>query len=181
MSRINPVDPETIEPETARSLAAVRKKLGVLPNLFTTIAHSPVALDSYLKLMETLSLGRLSSKQRELIAIAVAQHNSCGYCLSAHAALGAGVGLSKMDIEHARSGSARHPVDNVIIDFALKVLDARGAVSNEDLASIRKSGADDGIVVEILANVVLNILTNYLNRLAETAIDFPIISLDSVA
>ena len=92
MPRINPVDLDKTDPETADALAAVKAKLGVLPNLFTTFARSPAALKGYLQFSDAVAGGRLTSKQRELIAIAVAQENSCGYCLSAHAAIGKAVG-----------------------------------------------------------------------------------------
>ena len=32
-----------------------------------------------------------------------------------------------------------------------------------------------GEVVEIIANTVLNVFTNYLNQVAETEIDFPVV------
>jgi AhpD family alkylhydroperoxidase len=104
MPRINPVDPESSDAKTAATLQAVEKKLGILPNIFTTFAQSPAALNSYVRLGESLAGGRLTARQRERIALAVAQENACQYCLSAHAAIGQGAGLSRDDIARARSG-----------------------------------------------------------------------------
>jgi hypothetical protein len=49
----------------------------------------------------------------------------------------------------------------------------RGEVSDSDLKQARTSGLTDGDIVETVANVVLNILTNYVNHVARTAVDFP--------
>lgn len=181
MTRILPVDLNSTDTATADTLAAVKGKLGILPNLFTTLARSSVALNGYLQLSDTVAEGRLTSKQREMIAIAVAQENSCGYCLSAHAAIGKSVGLEENVIASVRKGSAVDVIDNAIIKFSLNVVRSHGDVSDDALNAIRIEIEDDGIILEIITNVVLNILSNYVNRVADTEIDFPAIQLGDVA
>ena len=181
MPRIAPIDPQSTNPATAETLAAVKAKLGVLPNLFTTLAHSPAALNGYLQLGETLSKGRLTSRQREMIAIAVAQENRCEYCLSAHAAIGKGAGLSGEDIDRARNGGATDALDDAITDFAVQLVRGRATVTSEQLQAIRDAGVNDGLVMEIIAHVALNVLTNYVNRVADTEVDFPRVDLLSAA
>ena len=102
MSRILPVELNKTDPTTAKTLDAVKEKLGMLPNIFTTFALSPASLNGYLELSGALAGGALTDKQRELISITVAQENACEYCLSAHAAIGKGVGLGDIEIENAR-------------------------------------------------------------------------------
>ena len=177
MPRINPVVMDNLDPDTAEVLETVKTKLGALPNIFTTFAQSPVALNGYLQLSDTLSHGQLTSKQRELIAIAVAQQNQCGYCLSAHAAIGKGAGLENDDVMGARKGMASSPQNEAIVKFALQVVRTQGAVSDEDLTNIVKTCGHEGIALEIASNVALNIMTNYMNRLADTEIDFPNVDL----
>ena len=182
MPRIHPVDINSVDSKTAETLMAVKNKLGALPNIFTTFARSPVTLNAYLQFSETLAQGQLNVKQRELIAIAVAQQNECAYCLSAHAAIGKGAGLNDDDITQARQAQAATDKDQAMLHFAQDVVRTQGAVSDEALAGIRADcGGDDGRVLEIVSNVVLNIMTNYLNRLAETQIDFPALDLKTVA
>jgi len=181
MPRIKPAVLDNLDTSTAGVLAAVTEKMGSLPNIFTTFAHSPVTLNGYLQLSDTLSKGKLTAAQRELIAVAVAQENQCGYCLSAHAAIGKSVGLTEDDIAQAQQGKAVRPKDQAIINFAIQVMHAQGAVSDEALATILGVLNDEGCVLEIVSNVILNTMTNYLNRLAGTQIDFPIMELDVCA
>ena len=39
----------------------------------------------------------------------------------------------------------------------------------------RKAGIDDGLMMEIVAHVAANTLTNYANELAGSEIDFPVV------
>jgi alkylhydroperoxidase family enzyme len=41
------------------------------------------------------------------------------------------------------------------------------------VAALRAEGFDDASVVEIVVTVALNVLTNYVNNVAQTDIDFP--------
>ncbi len=181
MPRIEPLATHQADAKTAATLKAVQLKLGVLPNMFSTLAHAPAVLTSYLQLSETLGQGRLNARQREMIAIAVAQQNQCEYCLSAHAALGKGAGLTDGDIERAREGAAIEVLDAAVLRLALAVTASRGGITDNDLAASRQDGLDDGLIMEVVGQVALNVLTNYVNRVAGTVVDFPLLKLDSVA
>jgi len=181
MPRILPVNLDQTDTRTSATLKGVKAKLGFLPNLFTTLAQAPAALNGYLQLSESLSQGRLSTRQREMIALTVAQENACGYCLSAHAAIGQGAGLSNEDIERARQGGARDPRDAAVTELALHIVQSRADLSDGALSAARQAGLDDGLVIEIIAHVALNVLTNYVNRIAGTDVDFPVVDLAPAA
>lgn len=176
MPRIQPVNPDTAEPAVKATLDAVRKKFGgKLPNLISTFARSPVALGGYVALSESLSKGRLSAKQREIVALATAQVNRCEYCLSAHSLAGKHAGLTPDDLQAARRGNAQEPTDAAVAALARKVTEARGHVADADLAAARAAGLDDGLIIEVVANVVANVFTNFTNNVAKTEVDFPIV------
>jgi hypothetical protein len=48
MPRIHPVRIETAEPKTAELLKGVKQKLGMVPNLISTMAQSPATTNAYL-------------------------------------------------------------------------------------------------------------------------------------
>jgi len=183
MSRIN--IPASIEaaPAAAKSLLeAVKKQMGSVPNLFRAVANSPAALEGYLGLNGALAKGSLDSKTRERIAIAVAEVNGCGYCLSAHTYIGKNVAkLDDAEITANRSGVSNDLKANAAVHFAVKVVNERGHVSDADIAAVKAAGFDDAQVVEIVLHVALNTLTNYVNEVAKTEIDFPVVALRSAA
>jgi len=51
----------------------------------------------------------------------------------------------------------------------------RGHVSDADIAAIRDAGFSDAQIVEIVALVAEDSFTNYLNEVAKTDIDFPVV------
>lgn len=177
MSRIQPLQTDKADATTAATLKAVEAKLRVLPNMFTTMAHAPAVLNGYLQLSESLSRGSLNARQREMIALAVAEANQCEYCLSAHAALGKLAGLNPQDIDLARSGSAVSNVDAAVLRLALHIVDTRGGVSDAELEAARAAGLNDKEILEVVGQVAVNVLTNYVNRLADTETDFPLVKL----
>jgi len=145
----------------------------MVPNLFATMANSASALDGYLGLKKTLSRGRLTDRQREIVSLAVAQEDECRYCLSAHTQLAKAAGLSEADALKARSGDGDDPFERTLASFAKAIVRERGHLSDEELESARKAGIDDGLVMEIIANIALDTFTNYTNEVADTEIDFP--------
>ena len=175
MSRIAPVVSSNVDSKVATTLSQVEKSLGMVPNLFATMANAPVALDGFLSLSKTLSRGRLTARQREIVALAVGQENECRYCLSAHTASSRGVGLNDAGALKARNGDGDDPFERALASFAKAIVRRRGHLSNEELESARGAGIDDGLVIEIIANVALNTFTNYVNEVADTEIDFPVV------
>ena len=66
--------PASIEASPAAAqpmLQAVKKQLGVVPNLFRLVGTSPAALEGYLGLNGALAKGVLEAPTRERIALAV--------------------------------------------------------------------------------------------------------------
>ncbi len=173
MSRLQPLQPETATGKAKELLAAVQGKLGLVPNMTRVMANSPAVLDGYLGLSGALSKGTLPSKLREQIALAVAEKNGCEYCLAAHSTIGKMVGLSADQILDSRRSSAVDPKVDALLQFASKVVQVQGKVSDADLQLVRNAGYDDGAIAEVVANVALSIFTNYFNHVADTDIDFP--------
>jgi uncharacterized peroxidase-related enzyme len=176
-NRIQPVDPQKVSDKTGRLLGQVRAKLGLVPNLFRVLANAPVALEGYVNFSAALAGGTLDDRTREQIALAVAESNLCGYCLSAHAFLGQKAGLNPDEIANAVRASAADPQIDAILKLARTIVVQRGEVSDSDLQRARAAGLTEGEVVETVANVALNIFTNYINHVARTAVDFPQLTL----
>ena len=181
MSRIP--TPATIDaaPEAARPLLeAVNKQLGSVPNLFRIVANSPVALEGYLGLNGALGKGKLPAAVREGIALAVAQANGCGYCLAAHTFLGTNlVKLSEAEVAMNRKGGSGNAKVAAAIGFALSITKNRGMVAEAELSAVRAAGYSDAELVEIVAHVALNTLTNYINEVFGTEVDFPVVAVNA--
>jgi uncharacterized peroxidase-related enzyme len=178
MYRITPVNSENADSKVAATLSQVKSRLGKVPNFLATLANAPAALDGFLSLSKSLSRGRLSTRQREILALAVAQENDCQYCLSAHTESATTLGLSPAEVLKAREGNSDDSFEHSLTRFAKNIIHQRGLVSDEDLDIARRAGIDDGLMLEVVANVALNTLSNYANRLADTEIDFAVVRVE---
>lgn len=183
MTRISiPTTIETAPVAAQPLLEGVKAKLGSAPNLFRLLAVSPAALEGYLGLSGALGHGSLDARTRERIALAVAEYNGCGYCTSAHSFIGKNMaGLTDGEIAANRNGSSTDAKAAAAVEFAVKVVDARGHVADADVAAVKLAGYSDADVIEIVLHVALNTLTNYVNEVAQTTIDFPVVKARNAA
>jgi len=155
-------------------LDAVKKQLGVVPNLMKMVGNSPAALEGYLSLNTALGKGMIDAKTRERIALSIAEINGCSYCLSAHTYLGKNVAkLDDAEILANRNGSSSDPKAAAAVHFAVRVALERGHVADADISAVKAAGYSNAEIVEIVLHVALNTLTNYVNEVAQTEIDFP--------
>ena len=111
MYRVSPVISENAESKVAATLSQVKASLGKVPNFLATLANAPAALDGFLSLTKALARGRLSARQREILALAVAQENECQYCLSAHTESAKAVGIRGANVLKAREGNSDDPFE----------------------------------------------------------------------
>lgn len=173
MTRINPIQTEEAEGQVAQQLNAIHSKMGMTPNLIRTMAQSSATLSGYLGLSGALEKASLSRREREQIALAVAEANGCHYCLAAHSAAGKANGLSDLEIRDARRGHATAGREEAILAFTTETVAKRGQVSDDALHRARQAGLTDGEITEIVASVALNLFTNYMNLVAHIDVDFP--------
>lgn len=178
MQRIPAVDHASATGKAKQLLDGVQAHLGITPNLMKTLAVSPAALDGYLKFGAALGNGVLDAKFREQLALAIAQANSCEYCLSAHSAIGKSTGLTDAEIRSSREAEAADAKRAASLRFAQTVVVQRGDVSDEAIARVRAAGFTDAEITEIVGAVAINIFTNYFNLVARTEVDFPFVAVN---
>lgn len=181
MPRIQPIHPDAATGETATHYATTKKLFGRVPNLFATAGNAPSTLGAMLGMFANVGKGTLGAKVGEQIAIAVAQSNGCGYCLSAHSAIGTMHGLPPAELAAAKAATSATPKTAALLRLAVAINTARGKVSDAVLAEARSAGITDAEIVEVVGHVALNVFTNYLNNVSGTEIDFPVVALDAAA
>jgi alkylhydroperoxidase family enzyme len=89
-----------------------------------------------------------------------------------------GTELAKITPEDAalnRKGRSTDAKAEAAVTFASKVARLRGRVSDDDIAAVKRAGYSEGQIVEIIALVAENVMTNFLNNVAQTEIDFPVV------
>jgi len=174
MTRIQPLQPTQANEKTQKLLDGVQRGLGMVPNMFKTLAHSSAGLSGYLNFNQALG-GALSPTLREQIALAVANINGCDYCASAHTLLGRNAGISEAELTANLAGQSSDERTQAALSFARAIVEQRGHVTDTELAQIKEAGFTESDIVEIVSVVALNVFTNYFNLVAEPEIDFPFV------
>lgn len=182
MSRISIPAADQTPAASLPLLDAVNKQFGVVPNLMKMLGNSAAALGGFLNLSGALAKGTIGAKTGARIALAIAEFNGCGYCLAAHTYLGKNLAkLDDADIAANRNGTSSDAKASAAVRFAVSVAQERGQVSDAAIRAVKVAGYSDGEVMEIVAHVALNILTNYVNKVAQTEIDFPEVEMRQAA
>jgi uncharacterized peroxidase-related enzyme len=177
MSRITLIDQHNANVEQQALLDAIQGQLGMVPNFLKVFANSPVALQAFLGLHGVANAGSLSPQTRERIALALAQQNTCEYCLSAHTAIGRKAGLTGDEIAAARAGSSEDAKAAVAVKLARSLVEHKGDITTAELIEAREAGYTDADIVEIITHVGMNLLTNILGKASRVDIDFPKVAL----
>jgi uncharacterized peroxidase-related enzyme len=173
MPVIDPVDPNNADEAQKQVLNTVQEKMGRIPNVLGTLAHSPAALNAYLGFSGAMQEARLSQALREKVALLVSEANDCDYCRAAHTAIAKMAGVDADAAAAARVGQAADEREQAVLDFSRRILEKKGWVGEEAVNLAREAGLSDAEIVETLAATVQAIYTNYLNHIAGTTTDFP--------
>ena len=175
MPRIPPLSTEDA-PEAAQPMLKGLEQLGQVSNFLRTVANSPAALEGYLGLIRGLSKSSLPPGIARSIALAIAEYNGSDYSLSSNVHLArTAEKLCDAEITANRNGFSNSPKAEAAVRFGLAVARARGHVSPEQLDALITAGYSHAQAVEIVHHVALAILSSYLNEVAGTVIDFPVV------
>ncbi|XLS28317.1 carboxymuconolactone decarboxylase family protein [Flavobacteriaceae bacterium M23B6Z8] len=151
----------------------LEKSIGFVPNLFATYAHSDTALKTYLDLSGAKT--SLSSKEKEVVNLAVSQVNECIYCLSAHTAIGKMNGFNEGQIVEFRAGySSFNEKLSALAALAKNLTENRGAAAPEILENFFNAGYTKGNLVDVIVLVGDKTISNYLHKTTQVPVDFPV-------
>lgn len=162
----------TVSPANQALFDKLKAGLGMVPNLYATLAHSDHALATYLTLQNARS--SLNVKEREVINLVVSQVNECAYCLAAHTAIGAMVGFTPAQIIGIRKGGASFDAKlDALAKLVKSAAENRGHADPALIEAFFAAGYNEGNLVDTVMVIGDKIITNYLHALTQVAIDFP--------
>jgi AhpD family alkylhydroperoxidase len=172
MKTVNVPTREQVSPANQIMFDNLSKALGMVPNLYATMAHSENGLTKYLAFQGAKT--SLSNKEKEAVNLVVSEVNGCRYCQSAHTVLGKMNGFSESEVLDLRGGTSSNPKLNSLIGLAKEITETKGRVSESKLEAFYASGYNDGSLVDLILQISDKIAMNYLHNLTQVKIDFPI-------
>lgn len=173
MQRIPTVSTGSAPEASKPVLKQIEAKLGRVPNIFASVAHSPAALNTLTSMFAALEEGTLAGKAHEAIALRVGEIHGSSHCVAAHTAKARMMGVTTEQTVAFRRGEADDPTLKALLDLATSIVEKRGQASDSELQAARDAGLSNAEILEALAIVVFNTFTNYVNAVVQTELDFP--------
>ncbi len=164
---------DQVSPEAQEIFDNLKSKIGMIPNIYATIGNSANALGSYLTFQGAQAQGTYNAKEREAVALAVAQANGCSYCQAAHTALGKMNGFTEEETLDLRAGNSADSRLNALVTLARDITLNNGRPTSENVENFFAQGFDNAALVDLVLLVADNTITNYVNNITGIAIDFP--------
>ncbi|MDF7813716.1 carboxymuconolactone decarboxylase family protein [Hymenobacter sp. YC55] len=161
-------------PEGAKAtFDGLQGKLGFVPNLYATFAHSPAALNGSIGFGTALSKGELNGREIETIYLAASEANECDYCVAAHTTVGKLQGLTEEETIAVRTANSSDARLNAVAALTLDIVGNNGRPSQTSLEQFFAAGYSKAALVELIGFVALNTFNNYVQHIAQVPIDWP--------
>ena len=156
-----------------QALADISKMFeGRIPNYHKVLANSPATIQAFEAMRRLLQGTKIRAVEREIIALEVSRRSDCEYCLAAHSKFLRMNRVSEEDIAAAVAGQPMSKPRHALVQRATERLyDAKGRISDEELAEFRQAGLSDAELIEIIAVIGWYVLSTYVNNLAHTPVD----------
>ena len=163
---------DQVSPANQALFDTLKKGLGMVPNLYATLAHSEHALGNYLAFQNAKS--SINGKAREVVNLVVSQVNHCAYCLAAHTVIGGMVGFTPEQILEIRRGSASFDAKlDALARLVRHIASERGHADPARVQAFFDAGWTTGHLVDVIVAIGDKTVTNYLHATTQVPVDFP--------
>ena len=158
-----------------RLMAQTTARMGYLPAAVARMAESPELLNGFLTASGLFERTSLDPVAREVLIMTMATRNECHLCIAMHTAKLMALEADPSLVAALRAGrplaSSRLEALRV---FTLEVLEARGAVSDQDLTRFVASGYTRQNALEVVLGIGAYTISTFANRLTGAPVDEPL-------
>ena len=172
MTTINVPTRDQVSPANQAHFDTLKKGLGMVPNLYATLALSEHALGNYLAFQNAKS--SINGKAREVVNLVVSQVNGCQYCLAAHTVIGGMVGYKPEQILEIRRGGASFDAKlDALAKLVKNIATERGHADPARVQAFFDAGWTQENLVDVIIVIGDKTVTNYLHGTTQVPVDFP--------
>jgi len=178
MARVKMVKPERVDDPVVREIFDwVTQMEGSVPNHFHVEMNFPEFFKAKLGATKVLwQMGELSMDEIQHVGFAVSKANGCPYCTAAFCTiLNHGLKTDEGKVRQFVAEGAKAVPDErlrTLVEFALKVNEDAAAVTDQDIAQLRKAGLTDKGIVQLCHLVSDFASYNRLNLALQTDYDY---------
>ena len=162
--RVSTLKPDEVDSDLKKAFERIEKTLGMLPTIYTTMAHFPAAVRPISEAYEAIALNSpVPERIQQIAMIRVSVKNDAPYCLHSHMELGLRAGLTHKQIDALRydpAGGEFTDKEQLVIEYAERLTESGNAVSDELFSRLRSHFSEEEVI-----SLTLNIcLMAFFNR-----------------
>jgi AhpD family alkylhydroperoxidase len=165
---------DQLAPEAQTIFDQFQQSIGKMPNLYATIGYSANALATYTQYVKGQAKNSFHARDREGVYLIVSQLNGCEYCLASHTQSAIKAGWKEEDTLQVRAGTHPEKKWQVIYGIIRSAIENKGAVDDTLLDAFSALGLSEGALMDLFVLINVMSLTNYIFRLTQIPIDFPL-------
>ena len=171
------IAPKTIENADAISskiLENTKKGMGMIPNMYSTMANNPALLDAYILSYNTFRTNSgFSSQEQEVVFLSVAYENNCDYCMAAHSFVADKMSKVPVEVTDAIRNNTEIPDPKLkaLSVFSRQMVAKKGLPSQEDINSFFNAGYDENNILGVITGIGVKTMSNYFNHVFNTPVD----------
>ncbi|MDO6563121.1 carboxymuconolactone decarboxylase family protein [Amphritea sp. 1_MG-2023] len=172
MTHLTIHDLETAPEESQTFLAKSLKANGRIPGLHGVLASAPNLLEGYQKLHELFVNSSFDKEELTVVWQTINVEHECHYCVPAHTGI-----AQMMNVDPALTEALRNETEmptaklQVLHDTTLSMVRNRGNLTDEEVQAFYAAGYGERQLLEIVLGLSQKVISNYVNRIAETPID----------
>ncbi len=169
--------PKTIETADAIStkiLEEAKKGMGMIPNMYATMANNTALIDAYSHSYKTFRENAgFTSQEQEIIFLSVAFENECEYCMSAHSFVADKMSKVPTEVTDAiRNDTEIEDTKYKALSTFSRVMTAkRGNPSPENIDAFLAAGYTENHILGVIAGIGVKTMSNYFNHVFNTPVD----------
>ena len=168
MAWIDVIDPNDASGELGDLYDEIVNTRGKVSNVLKVHSQNPAALKEHLDLYDSILFGGspLSRAEREAIAVVVSAANECDYCVRHHAEALQAYWRDEARVQRlADDYTALDDALRTACDMAVKLTRSPGAMTEENVHTLRDAGWSDRAVLDI---VLVTSYFNFVNRITNS-------------
>ncbi len=171
---LNSITIENADSISKEILKETQSKIGMVPNMYATMANNPALLDGYVSAYSSFRENSgFSSQEQEVVFLSIAFENNCEYCMAAHSFVGDNMTNVPTEVTNAIRNNTEVPDEKLkaLSQFSKIVTSKRGLPSEDDIENFLKAGYTQNHILGVIAGVGIKTMSNYFNHIFNTQLD----------
>lgn len=161
-------------PSVAEPLQAIRKQMGMVPNMFAAMANLPALLDAYQYGYQLVRrCADFTAIEQEVLFLTISRENGCHYCVAAHSFVADA--MTKVPTEITDAIRDDQPIPDQKLEalrrFTQIMVESRGNPSSKGASAFLEAGYSEKQILGVILAISVKILSNYSNHIFHTELD----------